>query len=231
MRVFISWSGDLGKQLAAAIREWLPLMLQDVEPYFTPADIEKGAKWETEISKELDQSNFCIIALTRESLNSNWIMFEAGAISRSVEKARICAVLFGIEPTDLQGPLASFQWTKYLKEDIHKLVQTVNSSLEKPIQQTALDKTFEKMWPDLKENVDKIMREAGSLPKSPKRDDRNLLEEILELTRVIAGQQSPALDRLAKLLESFHSKSNGGQCASQANPNRPGRLPLRLARI
>jgi hypothetical protein len=116
------------------------------------------------LSKHLEQSKFCIIALTRESLNSNWIMFEAGAISRSVEKALICTILFGIEATDLQGPLASFQFTKFTREEIYKLVQTINSKLEKPIIQNALDKTFEKMWPDLEQIVTKIIREAGSSP-------------------------------------------------------------------
>lgn len=201
MHVFISWSGEPSKSLAEAIREWLPTMLQDVEPYFTPADIEKGAKWDNEISKHLEQSKFCIIALTRESLNSNWIMFEAGAISRSVEKARICTILFAIEATDLPGPLASFQWTKFTKEDIYKLVKTINSNLEKPIPQNALDKTFDKMWPDLEQIVRKIMSGAGSSPKPPARSERDLLEEVLGLCRLMAGQQSVALDKLIKLLE------------------------------
>jgi hypothetical protein len=201
MHVFISWSGEFGKSLAEALREWLPTMLQDVEPYFTPSDIEKGARWENEISKKLEQSKFCMIALTRDSLNSNWIMFEAGAISRSVDKARICTILFGIEATDLPGPLASFQSTKFTREDVYKLVETINKNLDKPIHQIALDKTFNKMWPDLEEAVSKIMSGAGSLPKQPARDQRDLLEEVLGLSRLMAGKQSDALDRLIKLLE------------------------------
>jgi hypothetical protein len=113
MHVFISWSGELSKSLAGAIRDWLPTTLQYVKPYFTPADIEKGAKWDHEISEALEASNFCIIAMTRESLDSKWIIFEAGALSQSIEKARICTVLFGIEPTDVQGPLERFQWTRF----------------------------------------------------------------------------------------------------------------------
>ena len=54
MKVFISWSGELSKQLGQALRQWLPGTLQSVKPYFTPADIDKGAKWESEISKELE---------------------------------------------------------------------------------------------------------------------------------------------------------------------------------
>jgi hypothetical protein len=89
MKVFISWSGDTSKLLAAEIRDWLPNMLSYVKPFFSPEDIQKGANWAQEISAELKQTGFCVIALTRESLNSNWIMFEAGAISTNVEKPRI----------------------------------------------------------------------------------------------------------------------------------------------
>jgi len=90
MRVFISWSGELSRQLAEAFRNWLPGALQYVKPYFTPADIEKGAKWATEIANELASSSICLIFLTRENLQSNWIMFEAGAISSTLDKARVC---------------------------------------------------------------------------------------------------------------------------------------------
>jgi hypothetical protein len=60
MRVFISWSGDLSKELAETFRNWIPSALQYVKPYFTPADIEKGTKWATEIFKELSASSICI---------------------------------------------------------------------------------------------------------------------------------------------------------------------------
>ena len=43
-QVFISWSGDLSRQLAEALYNWLPGVLQYVKPYFSPDDVEKGAK-------------------------------------------------------------------------------------------------------------------------------------------------------------------------------------------
>ncbi|HNR12540.1 MAG TPA: hypothetical protein PKM59_04405, partial [Thermodesulfobacteriota bacterium] len=53
-KVFISWSGDLSRKLGEALRNWLPATLQYVKPYFSPDDIEKGAKWNSEIAKELE---------------------------------------------------------------------------------------------------------------------------------------------------------------------------------
>ena len=65
--MFISWSGDRSKQLAEVIHWWLPNVLQFVKPYFTPADMEKGTRWDNEISKELGQSQIGIIAMTEEN--------------------------------------------------------------------------------------------------------------------------------------------------------------------
>jgi len=56
-KVFISWSGELSRKLGEALRTWLPGTLQYVRPYFTPDDIEKGTKWDSEIAKELESSD------------------------------------------------------------------------------------------------------------------------------------------------------------------------------
>src|SRR5262249_10422327 len=128
MRVFISWSGELSGELAEAVRKWLPSTLQYVKPFFTPNDVDKGSKWASEIFKELSTSAVSIIVLTRENLNSNWIMFEAGAISSTIDKAKVCPLIFNLEPTDLQGPLAQFQVTKFSKDDFRKLFMTINAA-------------------------------------------------------------------------------------------------------
>src|SRR5262245_40915769 len=121
MKVFISWSGDLSKQIGEAFREWLPSVLQHVKPYFTPADIDKGAKWSTEIFQELGQSRIGIMVLTRQSLGSEWLMFEAGAIASQIpDKARVCPLIFQLEPIDLKGPLANFQATTFSKTEFQK---------------------------------------------------------------------------------------------------------------
>jgi len=48
--------------LAEALRDWLPAVLQSVKPFFTPNDIEKGARWGKDISQELEASSFGIFA-------------------------------------------------------------------------------------------------------------------------------------------------------------------------
>jgi hypothetical protein len=190
MKVFISWSGNQSKKLGEAIRDWLPGVIQSVTPYFTPADIEKGTRWSAEIAKELEGSQIGIICVTRDNLYSDWILFEAGALSKSLAQSHVCPILFGITNTDLAGPLKQFQTTQFEKSDFHKLLGIINSRLsENKLPPKTLDVVFEKWWPDLEAKIAEILADTEE-PTEPIRSDRELLEELLQLQRVAARRQT-----------------------------------------
>lgn len=196
MKVFISWSGELSRELAEALRDWLPAVLQSVKPFFTPNDIEKGARWSKDISQELQASSFGIFCLTKENLTKPWIMFEAGALSKQIDSSRVCPVLFGVDSTDLEGPLVQFQASPFNENEIRKLMKTLNSGLaEHKLDDAVLTSVFEMWWPKLNEKITKILeRYAGKAsPTSSTRTDRELLEEVLQLARLNTTSNPKAL--------------------------------------
>jgi hypothetical protein len=121
MKVFISWSGQRSKLIAEALREWLPLVIQSLQPWMSAADIDKGAKWSTEISRELEQADFGVSCVTPENLNEPWLLFEAGALSKK-DGARVCTYLWELEAAAVPQPLGQFQATKCNKADTERLV-------------------------------------------------------------------------------------------------------------
>jgi len=184
MKVFISWSGSQSKELGEAIHHWIPLVLQAVTPYFTPSDIEKGTRWSSDISKELEKSSSAgILCITRQNIDAPWIMFEAGALSKSLDKSHVCPILFGVSATDIEGPLKQFQCTSFEKGDVKQLVATINARLvEGKLAQKNLEQVFEKWWPDLYDTISNILGREDA-PVEPIRTDRELIEEILLLAR------------------------------------------------
>lgn len=182
MQIFLSWSGERSGEIAKAVRDWLPNVIQVLKPWVSSKDIDKGARWSAELSSKLQETDFGIICLTPENLNAPWLLYETGALSKAVESSRVCPVLYSLEPTDITGPFSQFQMSKLDRDDILSLLHTINAMLEKgSLSEEQLKETFQLWWPSLESKL----REIPSSPSTcePKRSDRDILEEILELAR------------------------------------------------
>jgi hypothetical protein len=185
IKVFISWSGPKSKEVALAMRDWLPNVVQFIEPWMSSEDIDKGSRWNSDVATELEQANIGIICLTPENLDSPWILFEAGALSKTLSKTFVCPYLCGVDPKDLRGPLLQFQATVANKKDTHKLLCTICKALEGAyLSESRLREAFEHWWPSLEQKLSDIDC-CGTFQKVPpvRRSDRELIEELLELVR------------------------------------------------
>lgn len=83
MDIFLSWSGIKSKKIAKAFKEWLPTILQALKPFYSSEDIAKGKRWSPELAKKLNDNNYGIIIMTDENTQAPWILFEAGALSKT----------------------------------------------------------------------------------------------------------------------------------------------------
>lgn len=208
MNVFISWSGSRSKVIAEALRDWLPCVVQACEPWISSADIDAGVRWGSNLAEQLQKTHFGIICLTSENLSAPWILFEAGALSKSVSEANVCPYLFDVKPTDLKGPLAQFQVVNSDKEGTRKLVQTINRSLGgQKKSDEIIDKAFEALWSDLAAAFKEIPinLQEPDRKQTSRRKSEEMFEEILihlrELSRKMAESESHAnseyiLDRI-----------------------------------
>jgi TIR domain len=186
MKVFISWSGDRSKAVADALYQWLPTIIQSVEPWMSEHDIDKGTRNIPAISKNLEETHFGLICLTPENLTAAWLLFEAGALSKAQENARVWTFLYELENTDVEGPLSQFQHTKAKEDDVRKLLLAINrASVGAAITEQQLQISFDRGWPELAEKLRNIP--PTTEPSTPKRSKRELIEESLTLLRKIAG--------------------------------------------
>ena len=113
VKVFISWSGPLSHKVALVLRDWLPSVIQAVEPFVSSEDISKGTPWYPRIATELASSKAAIVVVTPENIGSVWVHYEAGALAKSLLDTDdiVAPLLIGLDAPQVKGPLVQLQIT------------------------------------------------------------------------------------------------------------------------
>jgi hypothetical protein len=207
MKIFISWSGERSQQVAEALREWLPLVLHYSLPWLSKSDIEAGERWSVEVAKELQESNFGIICVTKDNLSSPWILFESGALAKSMDDGRVIPLLLDLDFKEISGPLAQFQAKKADQNNIRELVLSLNRAAQTPVPDDRLAKLFDTMYAQLGEKIAAIP--ASGQPTTKARAQEDILEELVSGVRSVemrvrdlSDHDEPMIRR--KLRRRFH---------------------------
>jgi hypothetical protein len=114
-------------------------------------------------------------------------------LSKTIDKSRVCPFLFGLKRSEIRtGPLLQFQSTIYERDDLGKLLHSLNNSSEpRCIDETRLDGVFDVWWPKLQETLDPLLV-GSTIPSQPSEKSRErrpaggqseILEELLDLAR------------------------------------------------
>lgn len=203
MKVFISWSGTLSHKVAILLRDWLPNVLQAVEPWLSSQDIAPGARWFSEVSSQLEAVEVGIICLTAENVSSSWLNFEAGAISKRREGARVCVYAVDVPLSDIRGPLSQFQVARASRDDTFNLIRSLNSALAtSSLSEDRLRRSFDTWWPSLDGQLASAIAESEATKVAHKSLDEKV-DEALVLLKTLAGR-SP--EQTVALATSAHAR-------------------------
>lgn len=180
MKIFISWSGKLSKDVGSLLKKYLPVILNDAEVFMSAHDIESGSRWSEKLAFELEQSNYGIVCFSPENLQAPWLLFEAGAISK-IGGASVCGILLSsLKQTDVSGPLSQFQNRRFTKGDIYQLISDINSKQKIQKDKEQLQILFDAIWPKISEEYkNHIEINKISSTSYNERPERELLEELL----------------------------------------------------
>lgn len=208
-KVFISWSGPLCHRVALSLREWLPVVLPCINPWVSSEDITKGARWGHELASELEGTHSGIICLVPGHLTEPWLIFEAGALSKSVTTARIHPFLFGVDPREVPAPLAQFQATRFSKDDLRKLIHALNlETAEAALPTAQVDKVFDVCWLDLENRLtpllDALLTSRAKAEPDTREAERDLTAEELHVLRLVADSAEGLLEEEADGLTGMH---------------------------
>jgi hypothetical protein len=148
-----------------------------VEPWLSEADVSAGDRWAQEVAKELEASNFGIICVTPENLKEPWILFEAGALAKSMNGSRVIPLLFNLEFSDITGPLAQFQAKKFARQGLGEVIESINEASEDGVLKERAVQLFEALWPKLETLLEAVPDEAPT--EKHMRPQHEILEELV----------------------------------------------------
>lgn len=207
MKLFLSWSGIRSKKIAERLDEFLKGFLQGSEPFFSEGDIDKGTRWFDTISTQLEQTNFGIICLTKENRSSPWIHFEAGALAKNLERANLCPILFGLDHSEIEGPLSQFQLTAFNKIEIYKVCAVINSKLEKKLDDRTFNRLFDTLWNEAEKEIKQIIDDDLPELQVSGKSNKEILEDIWHQIRRISYTEAQALNDkfIEQLIDALNS--------------------------
>lgn len=189
MKLFMCWAGDLSKVVAEAFYEHIQDSPIRVDPFFSPEGIASGKKWPSEISANLEESNYGWLFMTKENLENQWIHFEAGSLGKHEATSHVCPILIDITATELDSPLSHFQARKCEKNDILKALIDLNAASEDAIDNARLEKSLGRSWEEIDRKIAEAKSKASSGTAKEKKSEREILEELLTETRLSRSWQ------------------------------------------
>lgn len=207
--VFISWSGEKSKRAARLFKRWLKTVIPDTEPWVSSEDIAKGANWNSELRATLTKCRIGIVCLTRENAKSTWMNFESGFLAKSVDdNSRVIPVLIDMQTTDVPSTYAQFQYSTMSKEELMKVIVSINSLSPKPLDRADLAESFDLTWDGFQRELDEIViSDYGSFDEGELKppDQDSVLADILEQVRGLTRMLNDSAPRV------FPRERHGGQ--------------------
>jgi hypothetical protein len=177
-----------------ALHELIRSTIQLATPWISETEIDKGAKWRSEIHATLEAAQTGIIVLTPDNLRAPWLVFESGALSN--KRDGVYTYLFGLTANQVGEPLDQFQGTASAKQDTLKMLKSVGRQIGAALDDAVLTKTFEHNWKEFEDALGAAKTLPIAAPPPP--DVPAMLSEALAYLR----EQSRELASIKEALPS-----------------------------
>lgn len=209
MKVFLSWSGigSRSEAVASLLNEWLPCVIQALNPWISTQDIDQGSLWFDEVSSKLSETTTGILCLSKANQERPWLLFEAGALAKGLSKSRVCILLIDLESAEVASPLSFFNHTMPNKEGLKKLVTTLNRNMpEHNLKPDILANSFATYWPQFESKFTEILENIPEIPTEKTVDSNDMLKEILMTTRGLSSRIRDVENKYRKLSTAIEKK-------------------------
>jgi TIR domain len=201
VKLFLSWSGDSSKGIAEIFRNWLRVYSTELDVFFTPDGIEAGMRWNDELSKTLEECEIGIFICTRQNVDSLWMAFEAGVLSKGINTGRVIPLIFGEPELKLKAPLSQFQVKHFSEKGVFETLESINNCLIDKKSKNEINNFINLTWENIYAKVDQELVKYQNLDISPATGNIDILNNLYSLIRISPVYSIDFANSIAELLE------------------------------
>lgn len=223
MKVFVSWSGGQAQRVAEVWCNLLTDMFDTVQPFMSEQNIGAGERGLFKIAAELEGTSFGIIVVTPENQNSQWLNYEAGALSKGFTDptVRVAPSLVGFErKSDVTGPLGQFQANLLDAEGVERVLLEVAGAAGVDLE--PIPARFRRTWGDYEQRFAEASEKLDQHVQH--RSEVELLDEIL--TTVRSQSTADSVSETLRLVRDMHKVAKFGQAPMERGLRLPLDLPI-----
>ncbi|MEI6708937.1 MAG: TIR domain-containing protein [Methylococcales bacterium] len=217
-QIFISFSGKFSQEIAEELKHWIHNYDRNLMIHVSSEDLDPGVNWEKELDQLLD-SDYGILVLTRDNLNSPWLLFEAGSAAKNKTR-KVCPILFGRDKDNIEAPISKFNYLQFTeennfefsKEQMQRLLSTINEMATKDDHKAyrrgweAIERHMENTWDGFKDNISAILEKYRFSHPSKVRHDvkvTNHLDINLSVDEVFEDYKNVSINEIPHLLANY----------------------------
>lgn len=162
------------------------------------SDVKAGAAWREEIVSHLQDAVIGIICVSKTNKNAPWLLFEAGALSRTARNIYLYAIDLDF-PEIASGPLSHFKMLSADEKGTSELMQSINGLLgERALPEAKLRQRFAESWPAV----------LHALPGPPSGDDDQFqVQELAVVLADVVGSTKLSLEAQAIGIQQFFARA------------------------
>ena len=206
MKVFIGWAGETSKEIASILKNWLNGMFDGHVSAFTPDDLAAGSLWFDGLRHAMTDANCGLLCVTEDNVNSQWLSYEAGALSGNAEL--LIPLLCGVSSLRVGAPLRMFQPISFGFDGMLELAHTLNELRgEALVPLPELDRRFKARYPALEMIIaEKLSAERKQALSAP--DDENIENWTLDDWKQVVSGMEKQVKFLSDKLSDFSASSS-----------------------
>lgn len=173
--VFISCTKNLSRECAKVLRDWIKYVSNTDTPLLSSRTNDKVGYWLSDHSDDLIDIKTGIVCISKDNINSPWLVFELGALISRLGKNNVFTFLIDVDPEELEMPFSLVDSIRPNKEGMRKLLYALNFELGvKGLHKRILDQLFDACWPWFEENFNhKLTSFAVNLSERQKAASQN----------------------------------------------------------